>query len=102
MLFSSFDLLFFEKNICREKDFYFILKLEKDPIEFINRKLLKQKFRREYSIRITMLLFYLLRKEKKKIKELDKYLRIVQGNKFLKKALKVHIQQAVDNLKNYV
>lgn len=49
-----------------------------------------------------MLLFYLLRKEKKKIKDLDKYLRIVQRNKFLKKALKVHIQQAVDNLKNYV
>jgi len=39
MLFSSFDLLFFEKNICREQDFYFTLKLEEDPIEFINRKL---------------------------------------------------------------
>ena len=52
-----------------------------------------------------MLLFYLVRKEKKKKKNqisLDKYLRIVQGNKFLKKALKVHIQQAVDNFKNYV
>ena len=51
-----------------------------------------------------MLLFYLVRKEKKKKNQrsLDKYLRIVQGNKFLKKALKVHIQQAVDNFKNYV
>ena len=30
---------FLKKNICREQDFYFTLKLEEDPVEFINRKL---------------------------------------------------------------
>ena len=53
-----------------------------------------------------MLLFLLTQKGKKRKKENQrapgKYLRIVQGNKFLKKALKVHIHQAVDNFKNYV